>query len=76
MPGAMPCEKRHVLAAQPAEHVGPRRIAEWRGDDLFTAVGQLRHVVQTAATNDADAYCWMCHLPFCSRILAMGTAGS
>ena len=55
MPGAVPGQERDPLAAQRADDVGRRRLAERRRDGALFAVGQLRHVVQTAAADDADA---------------------
>ena len=52
--GAVPGQKRHALAAQRAEHVGTRRVAERRRQRHLAAVGDLGHVVQTAAADDAD----------------------
>ena len=54
MPGAVPGEKRHALAAQRAEHVGTRWLAKGSGQGHLAAVGDLRHVVQTTAADDAD----------------------
>src|SRR5205814_10123021 len=47
-------EKGHLLTAQGAGHVGGRWFAEGSGKSFFAAAGQLRHVVETAAANDAD----------------------
>ena len=52
--GAVPRQKRHALAAQRADDVRARRIAERRRDRPLFAIGQLRHVVQAAAADDAD----------------------
>ena len=55
MAGAMAREKRHALAAERADDVGRGRVAEGRLHLPLFAVGELRHVVQTAAADDADA---------------------
>ena len=52
--GAVAREKRDALAAQRAEHVRTRRIAERRRQRHLAAVGHLGHVVQAAAADDAD----------------------
>ena len=57
--GAVARQKRDALAAQRADHVRPGRIAERRRDASLLAVGQLRHVVQAAAADDADR--WIVH---------------
>ena len=54
MADAVPRQKRDALAAQRAEHVRARRIAERRRRRALFAVGQLRHVVQAAAADDAN----------------------
>ncbi len=54
MAGAVAGEKRNPLAAQRAQHIGPRWLAEGRGQRDLAAVGDLRHVVQTTAADDAD----------------------
>ena len=51
---AVPGEKGDALAAQRADHVRRRRLAERRLDLPLLAIGELRHVVQTAAADDAD----------------------
>ena len=56
MPGAVPRQKRDALAAQRADDVRARRIAERRRDASLFAVGQLRHVVQATAADDANLY--------------------
>ena len=53
-PSAVPREKRDALAAQRADDVGRRRLAERRLHPPLLAVGELRHVVQAAAADDAD----------------------
>ena len=58
VPDAVARQKRDALAAQRADHVRPGRIAERRRDGLLFAVGQLRHVVQAAAADDADLMPW------------------
>ena len=55
VPGAVPRKKRHTLAAKRADHVRGRRFAERRVDLPLFAVGQFRHVVQTAAADDTNA---------------------
>ena len=52
--GAVPRQKRDALAAQRAEQVRARRVAERRGQRDLLAVGDLGHVVQAAAADDAD----------------------
>ncbi len=52
--GAVAREERDALAAQRADDVRRRRLAERRLDAPLLAVGELRHVVQTAAADDAD----------------------
>ena len=54
VPGAVPREKRHALSAQRPDDVGRRRLAERRLHPPLLAVGELRHVVQSAAADDAD----------------------
>src|SRR5204862_3715259 len=54
--GAVPREKRHALAAQRADHIRTRRIAKRRFDCLLVAVGELRHVIQTTASDAADGH--------------------
>src|SRR5262249_61411934 len=54
MAGAVPREKRDALAAQRPDHVRTGRIAEWRAHLSVFAVGQLGHVVQTAAAYDPN----------------------
>ena len=49
-------EEHDVLARELPRHVRSRRRAERRLHRDFLAVGQLRHVVQTAAADDADTY--------------------
>ena len=51
---AVPREKRDALAAQRAQQVRARRIAERRLQRPLLAVGQLGHVVQAAAADDAN----------------------
>ena len=53
MPGAVAREKGDALSAERADDVRPGRIAKGRRDRDFAAVGDLGHVVQTAATDDA-----------------------
>ena len=52
--GAVPRQERDALAAQRAEHVRARRLAERRRQRHFLAVGHVGHVVQAAAADDAD----------------------
>ena len=54
MADAVPRQERDPLAAQRADDVRAGRIAERRGDGPLFAVGQLRHVVEAAAADDAD----------------------
>ena len=54
VPDAVPRQEGHALAAQRADHVRRRRIAERRLDAPIFAIRQLRHVVQTAAADDAN----------------------
>ena len=51
---AVPRQEGHALAAQRADDVRRRRLAERRLDAPLLPVGQFRHVVQTAAADDAD----------------------
>jgi hypothetical protein len=55
MAGAMTREKRHALAPEGADHIRCRRLAERCVDAPLFPVRQLRHVIQTAAADDADA---------------------
>ena len=55
VPDAVARQERDALAAQRADHVRPGRLAEGRRDRSLLAVRELRHVVETASTNDADA---------------------
>src|SRR6185295_10841316 len=59
MPDTVTREKSDAFPAKRADDVGPRRIAEWRRQALFLRVGQLSHVVQAAAADDADR--WIGH---------------
>src|SRR5262249_50202589 len=52
--GARPRPERHSLAAERAEDVRTGRVAERRRDRPLLAVRELRHVVQTAAADDAN----------------------
>ena len=52
--GAVPRKKRHALSAQRAEHVRTRRIAKRRRQRDLVAIGDVGHVVQAAAADDAD----------------------
>src|SRR5439155_18277323 len=54
MAHTVPREKRDAACPQRADHVGPRRIAKRRRDDLFFAVDQLRHVVEAAPADDSN----------------------
>ena len=63
VPGAVPRQERHSLAAQRADDVGARRVAKRRGQGHFGPVRHLGHVVQAAATNDPDANVF--HTSFC-----------
>jgi hypothetical protein len=56
---AVPREKGDAPAAQRGNDIGPGRIAKWRRDDAFLAVGELGHVVETGAADDADG--WIRH---------------
>ena len=53
VPDAVARQKGDTLAAQGADHIWAGRIAERRGDRPLFTVGHLRHVVQTAAADDA-----------------------
>ena len=57
VPGAVAREKRDAPAAQRRQNQGRRRLAERGVDDPFLAIGQLGHVVQAAAANDANSWC-------------------
>ena len=48
MPEAVAGEKGDALAAQRSDHVRRRRIAKRCADMALFAIGELRHVVQTA----------------------------
>ena len=54
VPETVPREEGHALAAQRADHVRRRRLPERRLDAPLFAIRQLRHVVQTAAADDAN----------------------
>ena len=54
MAGAVPRQERDAPSPQRAENIGAGRIAERCRERLLFAVGQLRHVVQAAAADDAD----------------------
>jgi len=53
-PGAVACEKCDALAAQGADHVRRRGLAERRLEQDLVAIGQLGHVVEAAAADDPD----------------------
>src|SRR5688500_6098566 len=50
----VPRQKRNALAAQCRQRVGARRIAEWRRQDMFFAIRELRHIVQPTPADDSD----------------------
>src|SRR5204862_6087250 len=50
---AVPRQKRHALAAQGPQHVRRRRIAKRRRHHHFFAIGDIGHVVQAGAADDA-----------------------
>ena len=54
MPGAVAREKRDAFATQRPQHVRTGRLAKGSGEGDLAAVGDFRHVVQTAAADDAD----------------------
>src|SRR5688572_11479772 len=68
--GAVTGQEGHALAAQRRQDVGPRRIAEWRLQDLLFAIRQLGHVVEAAAADDANLDSQLCTLNFalCNQI--------
>src|SRR5687768_18001556 len=53
MSATMPRQKRNSLSLECADDQGVRRITKGRVDFHFLDLGQLRHLVQPAATNDA-----------------------
>ena len=59
MSRAVPREKRDPLSAQRADQIWTRRIAERGRQRLLFAVGQLGHVVQSAAANHTYLNCQM-----------------
>src|SRR5687767_5547387 len=52
MARTVPCQKRDTLAAQRADQIGTRRIAERSLERCLFPIGQLGHVVQAAAADD------------------------
>ncbi len=54
MSSAMSRQERDTLAAQRADDVRSRRIAKRSLDAALLAIGELRHVVQSTAADDAD----------------------
>ncbi len=56
MPDAVTGQKGHALAAQRPDDVGRRRLTKRRLHAPLLAVGELRHVVQSAAADDPDGY--------------------
>src|SRR5690242_490933 len=56
MTDTMPRQKSNALAFESSHHKRIGRIAERRLDPDFFNVRQLRHLIQTAAADDAEAY--------------------
>src|SRR5689334_19556946 len=56
MTDTMPRQKRDAFALESSNHKRIGRIAERRLDPDFFNVRQLRHLIQTAAADDAEAH--------------------
>src|SRR5689334_25330060 len=56
MTDTMPRQKRDAFALESSNHKRIGRIAKRRLDPDFFNVRQLRHLIETAAADDAEAY--------------------
>ena len=54
---AVPGQERDALPTQRRQDEGRGRLAKGRWDNALFAIGQLGHVVQTAAADDANSWC-------------------
>src|SRR6185295_17469785 len=80
MTDAVPGEKRDALPAESPDDKRARWLPERGGDGLLFAIGQLRHVVEAAAADDADlnghGSSLTRHLPFSSWKYPAAISGS